>query len=129
MWDIPRNDTTIRPWFYSWSVLARFVRPGSTIYRPDVKADELRVLAAQIGHGADQNWTVVLVNVGKSELEATVRAPLSARRAFSEYLYAQDSVPTDNTGVFKPASRIDGSLAAGIAVGVPAHSMVVLTSF
>jgi hypothetical protein len=129
MWDIPNNDTTIRPWFYSWSMLARFVRPGSTIYRPDIKVSNLRVIAAQIGSKKNEDWTVVLVNVGKTALDTKVQASASAKRKFAKYLYAEGAVPTDNTGVFKPASSMEGSLADGISVSVPAHSMVVLTTF
>jgi hypothetical protein len=129
MWDIPRNDTTIRPWYYSWSMLARFVRPGSTIYRPEIKVSNLRVIAAQLGSKGSENWTVVLVNLGKTAMDTKLQGPAQSKRKFSEYLYADGKIPTDNTGAFAPAASLEGSLASGIAVNVPAHSMVVLTTY
>ncbi len=131
MWNSLAPTPTLRPWFYSWSLLAHFVPSGETLFRPQVAVSGLRVLAARAAdpHQADRvYWTVVLVNRTRAALSTILSVPGAGSGTFDRYVYSPAARPADADGFPIPQGTLSGSLSRGLAVDVPATSLVLMTN-
>jgi len=115
-----------RPWFYTWSLLTRYVPKGATILRPTQPSPDLRVLAARI---AQAHWTFCLVNRGDKPLTAMLRLPDGPTLKLKRFVYSPESAAADKDGFPTPVDVISADLAKGIEVTCPANGVVILTSF
>ncbi|AEV86324.1 coagulation factor 5/8 type domain-containing protein [Actinoplanes sp. SE50] len=130
MWDhegTTEATTALRPWFYTWSLLCRYLPAGSTLYAP-AQQPGLRLLQAQApGSGG---WTFVLVNRGTTAVTVPMTAP-TGKVTFHRYLYqaaANPPGPVDADGFPVPAGTFLGSFDGGRPVTVPADAVVLITS-
>jgi hypothetical protein len=135
MWDVTgsHGGTTLRPWFYSWSLLSRFFPPGASI-RAMPEPAQVRISAASIPTGtASLGWTFALVNRSANNPEViTLTVPTWQGGIFDEYVYST-SLPIVNRDAFPaPAQQIVTSRSGGtwpmLTVTVPPGSAVLLTT-
>lgn len=132
MWDISglNGGTTLRPWFYSWSLLNRYFPSNATIYRMNAPAN-VRIVAASVPAGTKDHWSFALVNQNTTDQSVILQVPGWGSGSFNEYVYSSGGNPTDGNGFPVPTARINtasGGLAQGLTVNVPAGSGVVLTT-
>ena len=129
MWSTRDNGSGLKPWFYTWSLLSKLVRPGSTLYLA-TQPTQIRALAAR--HPSTGAWTFVLVNRDPSpERDVTVRVPGYGAVTYSRYLFngTDGSGPRDENGFPLPvASGLSGDLGTGIAVTLPANSVTYISA-
>ncbi len=121
------EDTSLRPWFYTWSLLSRSLPPGCrTIKSSETLVPGLRTLAATIG----DDLSVVLVNDSDAPQDLNVTVPGSRRiPQLLRYNYFPDDRPTDKNGFPRPKEILQNAdLVAGLNVNLPARSVVVFTS-
>ncbi|MEU7907423.1 hypothetical protein [Actinoplanes sp. NPDC049118] len=129
MWDRWQNpkDATLRPWFYTWSLLCRSLPAGSKMYAPE-QPDDVRVLKAKLPAAAGGGWTFVLVNRGSSA--ATV--PITAQTGtitLAKYVYSENNAPVDPRTQFPvPAGSLTTSFDSGHNLTVGPNSVVVFTN-
>jgi hypothetical protein len=132
LWDRPANGSTLRPWFYPWSLLCRYFRPNSTIFRINQPIDRLRILAARTAPDTNGNtdWTFCIVNRNTDpvNLKLTVPAVGKEKLQLKHYLYSQQSAPADPDGFPIPISAISSNLAKGISLTCPPQAVIFLTS-
>ncbi|MDI6105601.1 hypothetical protein QLQ12_44180 [Actinoplanes sp. NEAU-A12] len=128
MWDHFQadDDKQLRPWFYTWSLLSRYLPAGSTMYAPDDPAD-VRVLVAKLPQPAG-GWTFVLVNRGNRTASVPITAP-TGEIIMDKYVYSPSKAPTDPaTGFPVSDGQVRGTFDTGRPVSVAADSVVVLTT-
>jgi hypothetical protein len=127
----PTNDINVRPWFGTWSVLARSIPRRSQILR--VSATPLpgvRATAAAVPAKRGRDLTFVVVN--DADTPRTVRVATTGSRARTrlvEYRYFAGDRRVNADGLPLRARTIRGAnLMAGIDVSLPSKGVVVLTT-
>lgn len=92
LWGFADEGYTCRPVYYSYSLITRFVKKGTQIYRIPLADPNVTAVALRLG----DEWTYLVVN--DSENSKTIsflndtKFPTQMRR----YRYDQNDVPTDN---------------------------------
>ena len=129
MWSNRTSGSALKPWFYTWSLLSRLVRPGSALYLA-TQPPNIRVLAAR--HPSSAAWTFVLVNREPTlAKDVTVKVPGPGAVTYDRYLFngIDGSGPRDASGLPLPvASGQAGNLDSGIGLTIPANSVAYITA-
>jgi hypothetical protein len=126
--DDPRTvspySTALRPWFYTWSLMSRYLPTGSVIHAPDEPAG-VRVLAAQ---QADGGWTFVLANRTARPQTVPLTEP-TGTVTLNKYVYTAGAAPaTDADGFPVPVGRLTADFTGGHSLSVGANGVTVLTT-
>ena len=118
------EDEAIRPWFYTWSLMARLFPRGSRIVAAE-SDPAVRALAA-----TDRSeLSVMVVNESETPRTVTVRVPAGGRHALDVYHYFDTDRPVTMEGfpaVFKRFPPTD--LAKGVTVLLPSRGVIFLTT-
>lgn len=131
LWENRKNGMALRPWFYPWSLLARYFPKGSAIYRPPQSSGDLRILAARIppaSQAAQEAWSVCLVNRASTPCSLQLRVPGAAMATMKRYVYSPAESPRDADGLPVPTASSPADLHQGITVTCPADAVVILTT-
>jgi len=123
LWTNKAEGMRLRPWFFPWALLCRYIPAGSVTYAPD-QPDGVRILAAQ----AEAGWTVCLVNRRDAAVEVPLGLPVAEGTVFRGYTYAEDAAKTDAQGFPLPDGELKASARGGLDVTVPAEAVVLVTS-
>ncbi|MFJ3231874.1 hypothetical protein [Streptomyces sp. NPDC086787] len=121
---VSAHSTALRPWFYTWSLLTRYLPTGSTIHAPAEPAG-VRVLAAQLPNGG---WTFVLVN--RTSVTQTVRlTEPTGSITLNKYLYTDGATPsTDVNGFPTKVGTLTANFTGGHTLTVGVGSVLVFTT-
>lgn len=113
-----KNDYEVRPQYYSYSLLTRFLKPGAEIHPIDFKDDFSIGTAFK---GANGKWAYVFANATDA-IKSLAIANSEAGGNFSIYRYEEGNLPADGQLIesHETAATKNGKLAIGIA----AHSVV-----
>jgi hypothetical protein len=129
MWSTRDSGSELKPWFYTWSLLSRLVRPGSTLYLATQPA-RIRALAARDPSTGD--WTFVLVNRQPNPARTvTVKVPGYGDVTYRRYLFdgMDGSGPRDQNGFPIPiATGQSGDLGTGITLTIPGNGVAFVTA-
>jgi hypothetical protein len=128
MWSTREEGSVLKPWFSTWSLLSRLVRPGSTLYAPSEPAG-IRVLAAR--DPSTGAWTFVLVSRAAAPRDVTLRVPDAGDVRYALYVFdgRDGSIRRDRDGFPVPiSSGTSGDLGEGIAVPVLPSSVSFVTT-
>lgn len=121
---VSAHSTALRPWFYTWSLLSRYLPTGSTIHAP-AEPTGVRVLAARLPTGA---WTFVLVNRTADTQTVSLDEP-TGTVTLDKYLYTSTSAPTVDADGFPTKVRtLTADFTGGHNVTVPGNSVIVFTN-
>ncbi|OJF12928.1 hypothetical protein [Couchioplanes caeruleus] len=126
MWDHyePLDPTTLRPWFYTWSLLCRYLPAGTEMYAPP-QPTGVRVLKAKLP--GDKGWTFVLVNRNSTTARVSITAP-TGRIELDKYVYTEGNAPVDSDGFPKAAERLTASFDNGKELSVAANGVAIFTT-
>jgi hypothetical protein len=127
----PASDLNLRPWFYSWSVLARSFPAGSEpLVVPSTGAYGLRLAAVKVAIGGRYGLSFALVNESSVPRSVTLRVPSARQRInLARYDYFAHDRPVDANGFPVPAASLGAvRLSTGITVRVPGRGLLVLSS-
>jgi len=127
----PAGDLQLRPWYYSWSILARNFPEGSqTLLTPSSGVPGLRVAAAKIAAAAGYYVSFAIVNDSDTPRSITLSVPSAlAPLTLARYDYFAGDSPVDADGFPIPAQTLqDIQLSAGLSVELPSRGLVVLSS-
>jgi hypothetical protein len=121
---VSAHSTALRPWFYTWSLLTRYLPVGSTIHAPS-EPTGVRVLAAQMPGGG---WTFALVNRTSTPQVVTLTEPTGSI-ALNKYVYTDGATPsTDANGFPSKVGTLTASFTTGHALTVGGNSVIVWTT-
>ena len=137
-WSNSEKGLELRPWFYTWSLLSRYVPPGSTVCAtkqessaPPAYPAQVRVLAAKApdANGRKGGWTFCVVNRDtRRSADMTLRVPDGGTAKMKRYVYREKDRRTDKKGFPVPEADEDADLSKGHPVTCPQNAVVIVTS-
>ena len=120
-------DYQVRPQYYAWSLMTRFVRKGDTV-RPLDLSNEMAAGSAFLSE--DGKWTYVFANGYDEDITVDlVNANGKVRYGLDIYRYTRDAVPgpgDDDDSMLEPSGRIRFR-GGKCRVCIPASSVALLT--
>jgi len=131
MWSNKEKGMQLRPWFYPWSLLSRYVPQGSHVVRTTLSSPDVRAAAACMVDGrsaTERLWTFCLVNRAKEP--KTVRLHLTGghRVRMDRYVFSGTSAKRNEGGFPSPLDHEEYDLGVGADVMCEAESVVILSS-
>jgi hypothetical protein len=121
---VSAHSTALRPWFYTWSLLSRYLPANSTIHAP-AEPTGVRVLAAQLPGGG---WTFVLVNRSTTAQTVSLTEP-TGPVVLNKYLYTDGATPTtDSNGFPTKVGTLSADFTNGRNLTIAAASVQVFTT-
>ena len=116
----------VRPWFYAWSLLCRYIPKGSDIYTVNVTGlDGIKAIAGV----KDGKRTIAVVNVSKEERAVRISSDnLSDMDKVRKYIYGEGLFVTEGDCTMYPvATDMDFSPSKGEILKMPGESLILLT--
>lgn len=118
------EDEAIRPWFYTWSLMARLFPPGARIVAAESDPG-VRALAAT----REGTLSVMLVNDGDAPRTVAVRVPGGGRHAIEVYRYFDKERPVDAEGFPAVSRKLPVTdLTREIRIELPSRGVVFLSA-
>jgi hypothetical protein len=118
------HSTALRPWFYTWSLLCRFLPKDSVIHAP-AEPTGVRVLAARL---SPSGWTFVLVNRTSAAQSVSLAEP-TGTITLNKYVYTDGAAPAvDSSGFPVPVGKLTTDFTGGHNLTVGAGSVAVFTT-
>jgi hypothetical protein len=131
MWQLDgqHGGTTLRPWYYTWSLLCRFFPAGGTMFPITSSQSGLHGMGLKMGAGGNNvNWSIAMVNDTGNDLAVTLSASGWGGGTFSQYTYTLSSYG-DGSSLSLPSTNVNiASMQNGFTITVPANGGIVLTS-
>ena len=116
------QDENIRPWYYAWSWLSRYMPQGSTI----LKSDQPKNAGSQLLVSVYENhYTYYMVNTSEESVSFNLVQSGAAKRSYKQLTYHEQF--SNQTAPFGEKSIIT-DLNKGHLVTLPPKAFVVLTS-
>jgi len=126
LWSAKKDGMKLKPWFYTWSLLSRLVRPESEILASSCKAPGLRALAARTD---GNDWTFCVVNRDAKERKVRVKIPDGPKLSLELYVYSKDSAKADpKTGFPLPCSSLEADMKSGLDLKIPGDGVAILSA-
>jgi len=127
MWDI-KDSPSLRPWFYTWSLMTRHFRASMALYKPTNPTD-MRVLVGRQVLGGANRWSIAVVNRKAAAENVTVTIPGEGSTTLRHFVFTSSNNAKDGSGFPLPVGTVTGNLGSGgITVSVPANGAVVLSN-
>lgn len=132
-WANSEKEIKLRPWFYPWSLLCRYIPQGSDVYevrfasgRKPVNPRLVRFLAVQL---PGKEWTFVVVNRdSRRGAQLTFDNPFTTETSIKQYLYSKSNAPKNQEGLPVPFSEKKYAPDKEIKIKLPAESVFIGTS-
>jgi hypothetical protein len=122
--------TNIRPWFYTWSLLSKYVPRGSQIMKTsDSEIPGLRSTASKITFNGKTEYTFVIVNESTEKREVNLVLSNLKGIDLNQFNYFENDMPVDVKG-FAVAKKVikSANLHKGLTVEMPSKGVIILTS-
>lgn len=116
----------VRPWFYAWSLLCRYLPRGTDFYTVNVSGlDRIKAIAA-VHEG---KRTIAVVNVSKEERKVKITSDkFDDMDKVSKYIYGEGLFVTEGDCTMHPAATdMDFSPSKGEILSLPGESLIFLT--
>lgn len=115
-------DEEIRPWFYPWSLLCRYIPTGSSVIQTDQPTvDGLRLTATTY----QDNITIAIIN--NSDEATSLELIIPTAQKMKQYIYSEESQTVDANG-FPTAVDQNFNINKNIKLNIPKNSFMLLTS-
>ena len=120
------DEEVVRPWYYAWSLLCRYIPSGSAFERVVISPADSGVKA--ISAVAGQHRTLALVNVGKEAQTVQVSGKMTIPHA-RIFRYGEGLFETQGDHTMLPeAEEVRVNTASGIRIDLPGESLVVISN-
>jgi hypothetical protein len=132
-WDSgSKSDFTIRPWFYTWSLMSRYFPKGAKILKVDStpSVPRFRATSAEWSSANGKQASVLLVNDSDAARTVVVHEPSFTSKKLYCYHYFENDRPVDARGLPVPA-RTDlkyPNSGKGLSVNLPSRGVILLTT-
>jgi hypothetical protein len=131
MWQITGIDggITLRPWYYTWSLLCRYFRAGGTVF--PMRSSQLGLHGVGLEQrvpGGGTNWSIAMVNETGTNMVVRLSADGWGGGMFSLFTYTATD-HGDGTSLSLPSTDFPvADMQSGFTVTVPANGGIVMTS-
>jgi len=129
-WDSSaQSDMSLRPWFYSWTLLSHALPQGAQILPVQVASapDHFRATAARWTRNGQQQQSIVLINDDDTPRTVRFQLPVTNGRPFYCFQYLEKDRPADAGGFPKPARRISPG-SHPVSIDLPGRALIVLST-
>ncbi len=132
-WANSEKDIKLRPWFYPWALLCRYIPKGSTVYNVQFadagKSGSPRMVRFLATKSPKGQWTFAAVNRNsRRDAVLTINSPFTQRVTMKEYIYSKSASPTDSDGLPIPASEKKYAPGKKLLLKLPAESVLIMTT-
>jgi hypothetical protein len=127
----PASDLELRPWYYTWSLLARSFPPGSqALLVPSSGVPGVRMLAARVPTAGGYRFSFAMVNDSDTPRSVALSMPSApSPLTLTRYDYFAGDRPADANGFPVPSATLRSvRLDNGLRVAMPSRGLVVLNT-
>lgn len=121
------DEENVRPWYYSWSLLCRYMPAGCDVLAAESDNPSIRVNAV----AKDGRYSVFIVNPSDDDREVRITGTDSLHMSDANlYLYEHNSFgrSISDERMSPSVKGVDVGLSEGYCVQLPSNSLVVITN-
>lgn len=116
----------IRPWFYAWGLLTRYMPSGSNIYLTKINGNSNIKAIAVRKNGKSM---IAILNVSKKSQEVIVKGDCILNNC-KEYIYAEGKLKISNANVLLPdKDGVTFNMKTDNTINMPGESLIMYTDF
>jgi len=121
-------EEEVRPWYYAWSLLTKYIPAGAQLYRADVSGDP-GVKAIVSGKGGA--YMIALVNVTKEPKQVRIESGnFGAASGYKKFIYSDGTLKKEGDHILLPnEENLSLDFRNGETLTMPAESLIVYTNF
>ncbi len=122
------EEEAVRPWYYAWSLLSKYMPAGSKIYGIDVVGD--KGIKAVVS-GKEGKYMLGIVNVSKQTKRVNIKsASMGTLTDCKAFLYSRTTLNTQGDYLLLPNEQgLTLNLSLGEECLLPSESLIVYTNF
>lgn len=122
------EEENVRPWYYAWSLLTRYMPAGTAVYRTDTTGEPFVKAAVS---GKDGKYMIALVNVSDSPKTVKLKSDvLSSLSGCKKFIYSDGTLKQKGDCLLLPNDEnLILHLEKGETVTMPAESLIVYTNY
>ncbi len=120
----------LRPWYYTWSLLSKYIPAGSKILKTDSTGiSELRTTAAMFDDNGKPCYTFVIVNATDKANEVNLQMSVNSKLTLYQYNYFENDRIVDAVGfpILKRTIK-NVELNKRLTISLPGKGVVILTT-
>lgn len=122
------EEEEVRPWYYAWSLLSKYMPYGSQIFEVESLGDQtVKAIAVE----KDGKHMLAVVNVSEQSKNVQLQSSsLSSLENVKQFIYAKESLIKKGDHALEPNEReLTLNLNDGVTVQMPSESLIVYTNF
>jgi len=122
------EEEVVRPWFYAWSLLSKYIPAGAKVYQVQVNGDaSVKAIAVE----KDNKYMLAVVNVAKGIKDVTLKSyTLSALEKVKQFIYSDGTLLKQGDCTLLPNKEgLTLNLNKGVSVKMTSESLIVYTNF
>lgn len=122
------EEENVRPWYYAWSLLSKYIPAKSKIYMSDIMGDNN---VKSVISGKDGKYMLAIVNVSKEKKEIKLESSnMPELTGCKKFVYADGTLKTEGDYLLLPnEENLKLNLSKGEQFTMPAESLIVYTNF
>lgn len=121
------EEEVVRPWFYAWSLITRYMPAGSTVYKVEISGNSsVKAIAVE----KDGKYMLALVNVDKTAKNILLRSrtlPLLAN--VKRFIYRENNLRKAGFGLLPETENEMLDLSGGERLNMEGETLLVYTNF
>lgn len=121
------EEEVVRPWFYAWSLITRYMPAGSTVYKVKISGDsQVKAIAVE----KDQKYMLALVNVDKTSRKVLLKScTLPILKNVKRFVYQENNLRKANFGLSPEIENMVLDLSKGQRLSMGGETLLVYTNF
>lgn len=123
-----KNEEVVRPWFYAWSLLTKYMPSGSQVFKVNVTGSpDVKAIAVTKGG----KYMIAMVNVSSKEKNISLTTTeLPILNNMKQFIYAKGKLLLEGDHELLPSKNgFELNLNKNIKEVIPAEGIIVLTNF
>ncbi|UII20686.1 hypothetical protein [Fulvivirga ligni] len=122
------EEENVRPWYYAWSLLTKYMPQGSQIFEvkstgdPSIKA---------IALNKNGQYMLAVVNVSQESHSVKIQSTdLKSLQGANKYIYSKNTLKKEGDhGLLPNETDLNINLSEGVSLDMPAESLIVISTF
>lgn len=122
------DEEKVRPWYYAWSLLCKYIPAGSKIYKVDISGDSnIKAVVSE----KDGKYMLAVVNVSKEGKDVKLEsANMPELTGCKKFIYSDGTLNTEGDYLLLPnEDNLTLNLSKGEQCTMPDEALVVYTNF
>jgi len=122
------DEENVRPWYYAWSLVTKYIPTGSKIYKTDLSGDKnVKAIMSE----KDGKYMIALVNVSKEEKTVKIESlNMPELSGYKKFIYSDGTLKKEGDHILLPnQENLSLNLKKGEQLTMPGESLVIYTNF